>query len=139
MPTKARAAATTAHAQAREDIMNPQAISALSAGAVSAMSAVGAAVIKKHKHMMDKKPGMVLAHVREVRGQGRPHRRAGRARPSGVRRRGIHRDLCQESAEADDRRARRARKSSKRKLSPGAVATRWSIRRVKLDNVRSGV
>ena len=56
MPTKARTAATTAHAQAREDIMNPQAISALSAGAVSAMSAVGAAVIKKHKHMMDKNP-----------------------------------------------------------------------------------
>jgi hypothetical protein len=56
MPTKARAAATTAHTQAREDIMNPQAISALSAGAVSAMSAVGAAVIKKHKHAMEKKP-----------------------------------------------------------------------------------
>jgi hypothetical protein len=52
MPTKARAAATTA----REDILNPHAISALSAGAVSAMSAVGAAVIKKHKRMMDEKP-----------------------------------------------------------------------------------
>jgi hypothetical protein len=56
MPTKARAAATAAHAQAREDMMNPQAIRALSAGAVSAMSAVGAAVIKKHKHAMEKKP-----------------------------------------------------------------------------------
>lgn len=52
MPTKARAAATNA----REDILNPHAISALSAGAVSAMSAVGAAVIKMHKAGMDKKP-----------------------------------------------------------------------------------
>ena len=52
MPTKARAAATNA----REDILNPHAISALSAGAVSAMSAVGAAVIKMHKAGMDEKP-----------------------------------------------------------------------------------
>jgi hypothetical protein len=52
MPTKARSAATNA----REDILNPHAISALSAGAVSAMSAVGAAVIKMHKAVMDKKP-----------------------------------------------------------------------------------
>ena len=50
MPTKARTAATTRPAQAREDIINPQ------AGAVSAMSAVGAAVLKRHKHAMDKKP-----------------------------------------------------------------------------------
>jgi hypothetical protein len=56
MSTKARAAATNPHAQAREDIMNPRAISAISAGAVSAMSAVGAAVLKKHKQAMDKKP-----------------------------------------------------------------------------------
>jgi hypothetical protein len=47
MPTKARVAATTIHAQAREDILSPHAIGELSAGAVSAMSAVGAAVIKK--------------------------------------------------------------------------------------------
>ena len=56
MPTKARGVATTIHAQAREDILNPHAIGALSAGAVSAMSAVGAAVIKKHKHAMDRNP-----------------------------------------------------------------------------------
>ena len=52
MPTKARAAAT----DAREDIMNPGAISATSPGVVSAMGAVGAAVIKMHKEAMDKKP-----------------------------------------------------------------------------------
>jgi hypothetical protein len=52
MPTKARAAAT----DAREDIMNPEAISAMSPGVVSAMGAVGAAVIKMHKEAMDKKP-----------------------------------------------------------------------------------
>jgi hypothetical protein len=56
MPTKARTGAITGPAQAREDMMNPQALSSLSAGAVSAMSAVGAAVIKRHKHAMDKKP-----------------------------------------------------------------------------------
>lgn len=53
MPTRARAAATT---RAREDILNPHAISTISAGAVSAMSAVGAAVIKRHRAAMDKKP-----------------------------------------------------------------------------------
>jgi hypothetical protein len=42
-PTKARGITTTVHAQVREDIMSPHAIGALSAGAVSAMSAVGAA------------------------------------------------------------------------------------------------
>ena len=56
MPTKARAAATTGPAQAREDIISPQALSSLSAGVVSAMSAVGAAVLKRHKHAMDQKP-----------------------------------------------------------------------------------
>jgi hypothetical protein len=56
MPTKARAAATNAHAQPREDILNPHAINALSAGALSAMSAVGAAVIKMHKEVMHQKP-----------------------------------------------------------------------------------
>ncbi|WGS21767.1 MULTISPECIES: hypothetical protein [unclassified Bradyrhizobium] len=49
MPAKGRATATSDQAQAREDILNAQAISTLSAGAVSAMSAVGAAVIKKNK------------------------------------------------------------------------------------------
>jgi hypothetical protein len=52
MPTRARAAAT----DAREDIMSPAAISAMSPGVVSAMGAVGAAVIKMHKEAMDKKP-----------------------------------------------------------------------------------
>jgi hypothetical protein len=52
MPKKAGAAAI----EAREDIMNPNAISAISAGAVSAMSAVGAAVIKMHHEAMEKKP-----------------------------------------------------------------------------------
>jgi hypothetical protein len=56
MPTKARGITTTVHAQVREDIMSPHAIGALSAGAVSAMSAVGAAVIKKHKHRIDENP-----------------------------------------------------------------------------------
>lgn len=56
MPTKARATAATGPAQAREDIMSAQALSSLSAGAVSAMSAVGAAVLKKHKQAMAKKP-----------------------------------------------------------------------------------
>ena len=49
---KARAAA----AEAREDIMSSAALSAMSAGAVNAMAAVGAAVIKLHKEMVDKEP-----------------------------------------------------------------------------------
>lgn len=49
MPTKGRATATKPQAPEREDILSAQAISTLSAGAVSAMSAVGAAVIKKNK------------------------------------------------------------------------------------------
>jgi hypothetical protein len=49
---KARAAA----AEAREDIISSAALSAMSAGAVNAMAAVGAAVIKLHKELMDKKP-----------------------------------------------------------------------------------
>jgi hypothetical protein len=52
MPTKAKAAATNA----REDILSPHAMSTISAGAVSAMSAVGAAVIKMNKEAMSKKP-----------------------------------------------------------------------------------
>ena len=56
MPTKARGVTTTIPAQVREDVLSQHAIGALSAGAVSAMSAVGAAVIKKHKHAMDKNP-----------------------------------------------------------------------------------
>lgn len=56
MPTKARATASAGPAQAREDIISAQALSTLSAGAVSAMSAVGAAVLKRHKHAMAKKP-----------------------------------------------------------------------------------
>jgi hypothetical protein len=52
MLTRARAAAT----DAREDILSPAAMSALSPGVVSAMGAVGAAVIKMHKEAMDKKP-----------------------------------------------------------------------------------
>jgi len=49
---KARAAAT----DAREDIMSAAALSTISAGVVSAMSAVGGAVIKMHKEAMDEKP-----------------------------------------------------------------------------------
>jgi len=56
MPTKTRGVTTTVHAEGREDILSPHAICVLSAGAVSAMSAVGAAVIKKHKHAMDENP-----------------------------------------------------------------------------------
>ncbi len=52
MPTKARATATNA----REDVLSPNAINAISAGAVSAMSAVGAAVIKMNKEALNKKP-----------------------------------------------------------------------------------
>jgi hypothetical protein len=52
MPTRARAAAT----DTREDILSPAAMSAMSPGVVSAMGAVGAAVIKMHKEAMDKKP-----------------------------------------------------------------------------------
>jgi hypothetical protein len=52
MPTRARAAAT----DTREDIMSPAAITAMSPGVVSAMGAVGAAVIKMHKEAMDKRP-----------------------------------------------------------------------------------
>ena len=58
MPTKTRGVTTAVHAQAREDVLSPHAIGVLSAGAVSAMSAVGAAVIKRHKHAMDKNPEM---------------------------------------------------------------------------------
>lgn len=60
MPAKARttgrATATNATAQAREDILNARAISTLGAGVVSAMSAVGAAVIKRTKAALDKNP-----------------------------------------------------------------------------------
>lgn len=56
MPAKGRATATTATAQGREDILNARAISTLGAGAVSAMSAVGAAVIKKNKPALGKNP-----------------------------------------------------------------------------------
>ena len=56
MPAKARTTATNATAQAREDILNARAISALGAGVVSAMSAVGAAVIKKNKPALGKSP-----------------------------------------------------------------------------------
>ena len=52
MPTKTKAAATAA----REDILSPHAINTISAGAVSAMSAVGAAVIKMNKESLHKKP-----------------------------------------------------------------------------------
>jgi hypothetical protein len=52
MPNKARAAAT----DAREDIISPAAMSALSPGVVSAMGTVGAAVLKMHKEALDKKP-----------------------------------------------------------------------------------
>ena len=54
MPAKGRTTATKPQALEREDILNPQAISTLSAGAVSAMSAVGAAVIKKNKTALGK-------------------------------------------------------------------------------------
>ena len=49
MPAKGVKTASKAQAPEREDILSAHAISTLSAGAVSAMSAVGAAVIKKHK------------------------------------------------------------------------------------------
>ena len=49
---RARAAA----AETREDIMSSVALSTISAGAVNAMAAVGAAVIKLHKKTLDKKP-----------------------------------------------------------------------------------
>jgi hypothetical protein len=52
MPTKARVTATND----REDILSPHAMSTISAGAVSAMSAVGAAVIKMNKEALSKKP-----------------------------------------------------------------------------------
>jgi len=52
MPTKPK----TATANAREDILSPHAMSTISAGAVSAMSAVGAAVIKMNKEALLKKP-----------------------------------------------------------------------------------
>ena len=52
MPRKARAAAT----DAREDIMSAVALSTMSPGVVSAMGAVGAAVIKMHKEALDKQP-----------------------------------------------------------------------------------
>jgi hypothetical protein len=60
MPAKARttgrASATNATAQSREDILNARAISTLGAGVVNAMSAVGAAVIKKHRPALGKSP-----------------------------------------------------------------------------------
>jgi hypothetical protein len=56
MPAKARATAAKPQAPEREDILNAQAISTLSAGAVSAMSAVGAAVIKRSKAALGKNP-----------------------------------------------------------------------------------
>ena len=56
MPNRAkRVVPAGVHMQEREDILNPSAIEHLSAGAVSAMSAVGAAVIKMHKQAADKK------------------------------------------------------------------------------------
>ncbi|MDH2384926.1 hypothetical protein [Bradyrhizobium sp. CER78] len=60
MPAKARTTARTtasnAAAQSREDILNARAISTLGAGVVNAMSAIGAAVIKKHKPSLGKSP-----------------------------------------------------------------------------------
>ncbi|MHC2337836.1 hypothetical protein [Bradyrhizobium sp. USDA 4454] len=59
MPAKVRTTARTtanATAQGREDILNAHAISTLGAGVVSAMSAVGAAVIKKNKPALGKSP-----------------------------------------------------------------------------------
>ncbi|VIO73255.1 hypothetical protein CI1B_48600 [Bradyrhizobium ivorense] len=56
MPAKARATAAKPQPPEREDILNAQAISTLSAGAVSAMSAVGAAVIKRSKTALGKNP-----------------------------------------------------------------------------------
>ena len=82
--------ALAAAAEAREDIMSSAALSAMSAGAVNAMAAVGAAVIKLHRETVDKTAGMVLEPVREVRGQGRTHRRTGRARTALQWRRHIH-------------------------------------------------
>jgi len=49
---KARAAAV----EAREDIISSTAMSAMSAGAISAMGTIGAAVVKQHKEMLRKKP-----------------------------------------------------------------------------------
>ena len=57
MPNRGKQAkASAAAAEAREDIMNSAALSAMSAGVVNAMAAVGAAVIKQHKVTMDKNP-----------------------------------------------------------------------------------
>jgi hypothetical protein len=98
---KARAAA----AEAREDIMSSAALSAMSAGAVNAMAAVGAAVIKLHKGTVDKKPEWFW----QVRGQGSTHRRAGRAHTALQWRCHIHRGLRQDLAGAGEEGTKRAR------------------------------
>jgi hypothetical protein len=57
MPNQAKhSKAQAAAIDAREDVMSPAAISAMSPGVVSAMGAVGAAVIKMHREAMDDEP-----------------------------------------------------------------------------------
>ena len=56
MPNRAKHGKAGAVTEAREDIMSSTALSAMSAGAVNAMAAVGAAVIKQHRETMDKEP-----------------------------------------------------------------------------------
>ena len=54
MPNRGKHGKARAAAEAREDIMSSAALSAISAGAVNAMAAIGAAIIKLHKEMVDK-------------------------------------------------------------------------------------
>jgi len=56
MPNRGKHVKARAAAENREDIMSSAALSIMSAGAVNAMAAVGAAVIKLHKGSMEKKP-----------------------------------------------------------------------------------
>jgi len=74
---------------------------------------------------MDRNPEWFWHMFAKCEAKAARYCRAGRARSSGVRRCGLHRDICQEPTEADDRRARRARESLKSKLSP----SRWYVGR----------
>ena len=112
MPAKARTTATNATAQAREDILNARAISALGAGVVSAMSAVGAAVIKKNKPALGKSPDWFWHMFAKCEAKAARVAEQGRARSARLRRCDLHRGLCRAIAEADDGSTREPREGA---------------------------
>jgi len=108
MPNQGKHGKARAAAETREDIISSTAMSAMSAGTVSAMGTVGAARHQAAQGDAGQKAGMVLAPVREMRGQGRTCRRSGGARASLEWRRHVHRGLRQDLAGTGEEGAQRA-------------------------------